>query len=871
MRPLLARVLALLRRRQSDEELSDEIRAHLDFATADNVASGMSPEEARRAASLKFGSALQTREAYRYGQGWPMLEHLIQDLRYAIRVLTKRPILLATTTISIGLGVGINVAVYSVLRTVLFGTGMTAVATPGDLFRLAPGLSYPNYVDVRANDAFVDLAAMQASTLTYRAGDTTTTIGARVVSDNFFEVLGLQAVYGRTFGSKDDVHTIKDSDIVVISYGFWQRLGGDQSVVGRTLYLNGWPYTVAGVLPNGVYSMIGPLVSPSVYVPLGPRVNRGLEARSAAQFDLVGRLRNGMTHQQASAVLTVVAQNLERRYPDANPGLSRALSVEPFRRGVIQRLEAPVGRIAFTLAGVLYAVVGLVLLVACANVAGLLLARAFERAREISIRIALGATRGRLLQQFLAESLVVATLGCLSGAALWAVVTALLPRTALIRNAGIDLIPAPLSLVQCGLLAVVVTVACGIGPALTANRFTPGVGLQFPRTGLTRKRWGLGQSLVAGQVGVSFILLTGACTLLFSLSRQQLADPGFDISHTISIQMRLPTTSNGPSFFTLRDAIATLPGIAAVSSGDLPVGVVGFDRVHKLGATDDAGFPVDINRVGPRYLETVGIHVLRGRDLRDADVGRTSVLATPVVVGETLARRYFGSVDVIDQQLVLARDPENGTEARRLQIVGVSEDGAMQVFGGDRVPLLFLPALSSSLVVRVAGPSDGAVRALERAIAAFEPGAAVTVAPMSQRLAAVLLPVRVATVFLSALGALGLVLAMTGLYGVVSYAANRRRFEIGLRIALGASWSAIMQLILQDAVMIVGAGSIAGGALSFALIRAIWPLLAGDQNSITPLALLAVFVLMLIVGATAALRPALGAAAVDPMHALRQD
>jgi putative ABC transport system permease protein len=867
MRPLLAWVLGWFRRRRAEEEFSDEIAAHVDFATADNVAAGMPPEEARREAALRFGGALQTKEAFRDRQGWPMLEHLIQDLRYAIRTLAKRPILLATTTISIGLGVGLNVAVYSVLRTILFQTGVAAAA-PGDLFVLSPGLSYPNYVDFHTHDAFVDLAAMQASILTYRTGDGTTTIGARVVSQNFFEVLGLHALYGRTFGSNESVDTIRDSNVVVISYGFWQRLGGDQAVVGRTLYLNGWPYSVAGVLPNGVYSMIGPLVSPSVYVPLGPRVNRGLEARNAAQFDLVGRLRNSMTREQVSAALAVVAQDLERRFPDANSGLSRTLSIAPLR-GIVQRLQAGAGRIAFTLAGTLYAVVGMVLLVACANVAGLLLARATERSREISMRIALGATRGRLLQQFLTESFVVATLGCLAGAAIWIVVTTVLPSTALIANAGIDLMPAPLSFVQCALLAVVVTIACGIGPALTANRLAPGIGRDSSRTALGLKRWSLGHSLVAGQVGVSFVLLAGACALLFSMMRQQLADPGFDLAHTVSIQMRLPTTSAGPAFFALRDAIATLPGVEVVSSGDLPVGLIGFDRVHKVGATDDAGISVQVNRVGPRYLEAMGIQVLRGRDLRDEDVRRTS-RTTPVVVGETFARRCFRSLDVIDQQLVLARDPENGREAGRLQIVGVSRDSAVQVFGGDRIPVLYFPALSSSLVTRVAGSAAGAVRVLERTVAALEPGAAVTVAPMATRLAGVLLPVRVATIFLGALGAVGLVLAMTGLYGVVSYAANRRRFEIGLRIALGASWSAVMQLMLRDAVMMVGAGSIAGGILSFVLIRAIWPLI-GDQSSTTPLALLAVFVLMLIVGIAAALRPVLGAAAVDPVLALRQD
>jgi predicted permease len=868
VRALLGWALAWFRRRRAEEELADEIAAHVDFATADHVAAGMSAEEARRTAALEFGGRLQTKEAFRDHQGWPLLEYVIHDLRYAIRVLAKRPILLATTTISIGLGVGINVAVYSVLRTVLFAPGMTAAA-PDELFVLSPGLSHPNYVDFRTNDAFVDLAAMQASTLTYRTGEETTTIGARVVSQNFFEVLGLHALYGRTFGSDERLDTIKDANVVVISHGFWQRLGGDRAVLGRTLYLNGWPYSVAGVLPNGVYSTIGPLVSPSVYVPLGPRVNRGLDARNAAQFDLVGRLRHGMTREQLSAVLAVIAQDLERQFPDANPGLSRTLSIAPFR-GIIQRLAASGGRVVFTLAGALYAVVALVLLVACANVAGLLLARAAERSSEITIRIALGATRGRLVQQFLAESFIVATLGCLAGAALWMVVITVLPRTALIANAGFDLIPAPLSLMQCGLLAVVVTLACGIGPAVTANQRTPGIRPQSSRAGLRLKRWGLGQSLVAAQVGVSFILLVGASALLFSMVRQQLADPGFDIAHTLSIAMRLPTTSNSPPFFTLRDSIASLPGVAAVSSGDLPVGLIGFDRVSKVGATDDTGFSVEVNRVGPRYLETMGIRLLRGRDLRDEDVRQTSS-PTPIVVGETFARRYFGSLDVLDQELVLARDPENGRETRRLHIVGVSQDGAVQVFGGDRVPLLYLPALSSSVVVRVAGPASGAVRVLERTVATLEPGAALTVAPMAARLSTVLLPVRVGTIFLSTLGVIGLVLAMTGLYGIVSYAASRRRFEIGVRIALGASWSAIMRLMLRDAVIIVGVGSIFGSVLSFALTRAIWPLLAGNRSSMTPLAILAVFALMLLVGIAAALRPALTAAAVDPMRALRQD
>jgi len=791
---------------------------------------------------------------------------MLQDLRYAIRVHSKRPLLLLTTTISIGIGVGVNVAMYSVVRTVLT-TGMTAAA-PDTIFRVRPGLSYPNYVDLRTNDAFVDLAAMQASTLTYRTGDATTTIGARVVSENFFEVLGQRALHGRTFGSTDGVNTIKDSTVAVISYGFWQRLGGDQTVIGRTLYLNGWPYTIAGVLPDGFYSMIGPLVSPHVYVQLGTRVNFGLEARGAAQFDIVGRVRNGMTRGQISAALRVAAQDLERRFPEANSGLSRTLDLAP--EGLIQRFRAPAGLALVALVGTVSAVVGLVLLITCANVAGLLLARAAERAHETSMRIALGASRRRILQQFLAESLVVATLGCVAGAAVWTLVMIVLPKTALFANAGFDVVPATVSLLQCCALVVVVTVACGIGPGLTANQYAPG-GRPLSRSSFGLRRWSLGKSLVAGQVGVSFILLTGASALLLSLVRQQLADPGFDLAHTVSIQLRLPTNSNVPDFFALRESVRALPAVEAVSSGDLPLGLIAFDRVHKVGATD-AGFAVSVNRVGPQYLETVGLHLIRGRDLKDEDFRGPSATVTPAIVGEIFARRYFGSADVIDQQLVLGRDPENGREARRLQIVGVSQDTAVQALGGDPVPILYLPlASSSSLVVRVAGSAAGAARTLERSVINLVPGAAVTAAPMTARLSGLLLPMRVVTLVLTALGFVGLALAMIGLYGVVSYAANRRRFEIGVRIALGASWSAIVRLMMRDTIMMVGVGSVAGSVISFALIRAIWPFLSGSQRSMTPVAPIAVFILMLAVGIVAALRPALRAAALDPVGALRQD
>ena len=607
------RLWALIQRRRFDTELSDEMSAHIDFATADYLTAGLSPDEARRKARLEFGGTMQAQEAYRDREGWPAIEHLLQDVAYAMRVLSKRRVLLVTTTVSIAFGVGINVAAFSLLRTILFPPGMTADA-PDQLFALEPGLSYPNYVDLRAVDAFHDLAAMQSSTLTYRRGDATTTIGARVVSDNFFEVLRLHAQHGRTFGTSDSAGTIKDDAAIVISHAFWLRLGGDQSVIGRTLYLNGWPYVIAGVLPRDAYTLVAPLVAPSVYVQLGPRVNRALDARQAAQFDVVGRLPTAMTRAQASSSVQAVARDLERRFPDVNDSLSRTLAISPIG-SLTTRLGSSAGRIVFTLAGALYGIVGLVLLVACANVSGMLLARAAERTREISIRIALGATRARLVQQCLAESLVVATMGCVAGALAWSAVITAVPKTSTIANAGIDLIPLPLSLVQCGLLVVLVTLVCGIGPALMVRQLAPGPGRD--RFVVARSKWSPGQWLVAVQVGIAVVVLAGACSLVFTILRQQFADPGFDVAHTISIEARWPTTSNGPDFFALRERLSQISGVEAVSSGGLPVGLIGFTRVHKIGTVNDPGWPVEINRAGPRYLATMGIQLLRGRDVSD--------------------------------------------------------------------------------------------------------------------------------------------------------------------------------------------------------------------------------------------------------------
>lgn len=870
-----ARIGALFQKSRLDRELKEELAAHIDLATEENIRRGMDPAAARRQALREFGSRDSAMELHRQTRGLPVLENFIQDVRHAISVLTRRPLLLATTTLSIAIGVGLNVAVYSVLQRVLFDAEI-AVGEPEGVVNIGPGFSYPNYEDLRDSGAVANLAARQTSSLTWRNGDATSTASARVVSANFFDVIGVRPLYGEAFGSQNMAGGIDMAGRVVVAYEFWQqRLGGSRATIGQTLSLNGWPYVVVGVLSKGFYSMVGPMVTADVYVPISERVATALNDCRAAQFDLIGRQSNAMTREQTLAALRVAAQRLESQFPEANRGLGRNLTVSPV--GAMTMLVSPqVRRAVLTAAAALYLLAGLVLLTACMNVAGMLAARAIERGSEISIRMALGATRGRIIQQLLAESLVIAALGCAAGAALWIAGATAIPNMAVLADAGMHVAPGPLPFLYCLALTILVTVCCGLAPAVTANHIQPGVGLKPRQAGFQIRRWTLGRSLVAGQVAVCFVLLTGASVLLVSLLRQQVTDPGFDVAHTISIQMRLPTAAQGPqalprSFTGLGSMVETLPGVESVTCvrfpplAFLPVSA----RVHHADSNRDGAFTADLYPVGPQYFETMGIPLDRGRDFNDEDLRLASANETAGVINRTFAERYFRETDPIGRRLVI-EEREIGQD-RVVRIVGVARDSKLRSLNEDRHPVFYVPEASRSLIVRVSGGTGVAARTLERMFADREPGAVVTVSPMESQLALALRPARMGAAVLLALGGIGVVLAMIGLQGIIAYTVARRTFEIGIRVALGATRTAIMRMVFSDTFLVLGVGSFAGSLLSFALVGALRPLLAADQRLTNPLPLLGVLTLLLIAGLAVSLRPARRAAKVDPMTALRKE
>ncbi|HJZ75902.1 MAG TPA: ABC transporter permease, partial [Vicinamibacterales bacterium] len=419
----LARCRALLGRRARERDLDEEIADHLERLAAEARGRGATDAAARAEAQRRFGDVARTREGYRQQLGFARLEACWLDLRLAARALARRPLLLVAASVSIAIGVGLNLGVYATLTRVLFGTSLSGAAPDDRLLAITGEISYPNYQDLARVDALAGVAAMQVTRVAWRADEGTVRVGAKVVSANFFDVVGVRPAYGRTFAGDADIHT------AVLGFGFWQRrFAGDPSAIGRTLTFNGWPYVAIGVMPREFNAPVAPMVASDIYLPIGPQICLGLSNRAAPQFDLVARLKDGVAPAQARAAVASAAAELERRYPRENERFASAIQIQPlsglgFWRGMLGGSMV----LVLAAASTIYAVVGLVLLVACANVAGLLLARAAERGREVSIRIALGATRARIVQQFLAESFVIAIVGCAAGALACLAVTAALP------------------------------------------------------------------------------------------------------------------------------------------------------------------------------------------------------------------------------------------------------------------------------------------------------------------------------------------------------------------------------------------------------------------------------------------------------------
>jgi predicted permease len=785
---------------------------------------------------------------------------VVRDLRFAGRTLAARPLLVAVAVVSVAIGAGLNLSVYSVLRRVLFESMVTA-DRPERLVRIPSGISFLNYEDLRHSGLPIDLAAMQMSNLTCGSCGDSRTVSGHVVSGNFFDVASARPVLGRTF-------TEGESDQVVVTYAFWQRLGADPNLVGRTIHLNGWPFQIVGVLPKGFAATA--IATGSVYVPINERVAVALKNRRAAQFDLFGRLHDGTTRQQAAATLKIAAIQLETRFPDDNPGLARTITVssmDPF--GFLSQF--PAGRLVLGASAALYGLVALLLVVACANVAALLVFRIDERRYELAVRAALGASRAQLARQLVAESFIISSLGCAAAATLWWLSLWWL-NTRILPGASTELavLPSSLPLGYCGLLVGITTVACGVIPAWSVGRTAVLPGLQLRRTGavlgsLRVQRW-----LVAVEVAICCVVLSAGALLARNFIRLQAASPGFDMPHLVEIDIRVPSAAKPVSVEVLQDAARAVPGVQAVTWGS-PIGPPFTEALQVIDSTGVTNVRADVRRVGPQFFTTIDVGLVVGRDFTVDDLDNRTVL--PIIVNESFVRRHLGSrmEAALGHEFLRGGDRETGRAPQRLQVVGVSRDCFVRTIGDGYVPVAFLPVRQPSLTVRTASAPAAVSRSLQQAVERVEPGGTVvTVTPMGNRIAVALLPLRIATLTLGALSVIACVLGMSGLFAVVTRAAQRRTFEMAVRLAVGASRQSIVGLVLKEAMRTAGPGIAIGVVCVLALARVVQAVITA-HSLVDPSAISVAVMALFAISACASLGPALRVSRIDPLMALRTE
>jgi putative ABC transport system permease protein len=812
----------------------------------------------------------------------------MQDLRYALRQMAAKPLLSVLAVVSLALGVGVNSSMFSIVDAVLFRglpvkrpERLVAVYTSSSSgMRYAPS-SYPDFRDLREQSGVLaGLAAHSAFIAAFETRGGTKPLFGEVVTGNFFELLGIRPALGRGFLPEED-RTAGAHPVVLLGYGFWQRqFGGDAAVLGRSVVLNGTPLTVVGVTPAAVSSTF-PGLKADFWLPMSMydalSEDKALEVRGFRSFFLVGRLREGVAIPQAQAQLGALGARLAGHYPETNK--DRQVTVVAWRKVTI---NPEVDGALFGAAGLLMVLVAMVLLIASSNIANLLLARANDRRKEIAMRLALGASRGRLIRQLLTESLLLALCSGVLGLLIALVTTRLLVNfnpplpVPLSLDLGLDLRVLLFTLA----LALATGVICGLAPAVQASRPDLVTGLKDDSAmlGRTYRRLGLRNLLVVSQVAVSTLLLIGAALFLRSLAHAQSADPGFSLRRGAVVDFSLGlgrkySEEAGRNFLRqMVERVRALPGVrSAAVAAHLPLGVRIITEkllIEGQPASDDRHRPeVDLVAVGPGYFETLGIPVVRGRTFGWHDDRAAPGVA---IVNATAARRFWPGDSALGKRLKV------GKEEAWTEVVGVARDGKYRSLGEEPRPFLYRPYLqhySSSMTLLVATASDEqeTLHAVRRELEAMDPNLPIfDLKTMSQHLGIMLFPARMGAWLLAAFGTLGLILASVGLYGVVSYSVSKRTREVGIRMAVGAHRGQILQLVLREGMVLVAVGMALGIGGALAAGRLLTVLLYGIGGN-DPAVFLGVPLLLAAVACLAIVIPARRATRVNPMVALRYE
>jgi len=806
---------------------------------------------------------------------------LIQDLRYGLRMLAKNPGFTAVAVLTLALGIGANTTIFSFVNALLFRP--TAVEASGRLLEVwqrnpkAGGLeeytplSYPGYLYYREhNQVFSGFLGFDGEMRPVSWSRTAEggLIQGQLVSGNFFSTLGVRPVLGRGFLPEED-RVPASQFVVVLGHAFWeQHLSSDPAILGKTLTLNGRDFTVVGVAPAG-FSGIIVGNQPDFWAPISTTFEFTHDPHFLGNWDTswlfgIGRLKPGVTASQARADLSVLASRLQQDQPKSNKEYEAAafpvqLVPSPFRGYVA----------AFT--GLLMVVVGLVLLIASANAANLLLAKAVARQREIAIRSALGASRGRLIRQTLTESLLLSSMGGTVGFFFaWFAVPPLLALKPASLPVRIDVPIDWRVLAFTLLLALAMGVVVGMAPALRSSsvELVPALKGEASFGGL-RRSW-LRSALVVVQVSVCLLLLIGAGLCVRSLLNARSIDPGFDTRHTVIAQVDPGSLGYSESkrrtfYQQVLGRLGALPGVSSTSfTAYLPLGTARRTQAFVIGQHEAS---LEAMYVGPAFCRTMGIPLLRGRDFAAADAAASP---KPVIINEAMARRFWLGQDPIGKILGF---PDDKTH-RGLVIAGVVKTGKYHTLSEGPQPVIYLPADSewhATLLIRTEGDPKGLLASVRREVQALDPDAVpIDLETMQQYMALPLFPAHTTGLLLGAFGILALVLAVTGLYGVISYAVSQRTHEIGIRMALGAERRDVLRLVVGQGLGLTLIGVAIGLAGAFAATRALSSLLYGISPT-DPVTFLGVSFLLTAVALLACYIPARRAVKVDPMVALRYE
>jgi predicted permease len=890
MRILISRCNALFGARKLDADLDDELLAHIDLAAEENQKRGLSRDEARQAALREFGGVTQVKERYRTERGFGWLDTLAQDLRFAVRMLGKNPGFTSVAILTLALGIGGNTAIFSIVNGVLLNP--LPFPQPDQLVALAESkpnfeqgsISYPNFLDWRKdNRSFSAMAVGRRWSFNLTGRGDAEQVNANFISSGYFAVLGVRPLIGREFTPVEDQPGA--APVALIGEGMWRRkFNASPNIVGQTITLDGKNFSIIGVIPASLHLNIPGFKDQDVYAPIPQWGNSILMSRGAGLgFHGVARLKAGVTIDQARADMGEVTRNLAAAFPDTDHEVGA--SITPLKEEIVGDTRP--------FLQVLLGAVGFVLLIACVNVASLLLARSAARSREFAVRAALGASRRRVIRQLLTESLLLGIAAGVLGLipAVWGthaalkVLPAALPRA---DEIGLDFRVLAFTTI----VSLLTGTLFGLAPALKTSRANPHTALKDSgrNTSGTHHR-ALGTFVVV-EMAIALVLLTGAGLMIRSLVRLWNVDPGFNPHNVLNFGLSMPPSMANASMDELRakvrgldDALASEPGVKAVSQvwGALPMGgeddqLFWIDGQPKPANDHDMGWTFDYI-VDPDYLSVMQIPLQRGRFLNRHDDEHSPLV---VVIDDVFARKFFPGHDPIGKRIHLAYN--SGKVAEIVGVVGhvkqwgLDSDDSQSLRAEYYLPCMqapddFLKGVRSgtAFVLRYEGDLGavlGSIRRLNKQMSNEQViyGDQTLDSLISDSMATR----RFAMILLGSFAALALLLACVGIYGVMAYLVSQRTQEVGIRMALGAQRGDVLLLVFRNGakLALIGVAIGIGGAIG--LTRQMGSLLF-DVSPTDPLILSAAGALLVLVALTACIVPARRAASIDPMRALRTE